>query len=476
MEKNNRLSVLSGQAPSALNAREQEYLKDKWQLNIVGITPPPYIRVKQISFNRISQSWLRQVAKCFIRLHLTHKAYYTLQQYLRSIGHFSRFLGSEYPEIQPHQITRSVMLKFIEHIHCLDQNNEAKNKVITHIKILITQATDEGWEDFTKEKIMYRQDRLPVKRAIPRHIPPLVIDQLDQHIHKLSGPIRRATLLLQHTGRRVGEICALKRDCLMQDNDGDYLLRYYEFKMKKEELIPINKTTLQAIKDQEQWLLSNDNFNKNKHLFPCKKDLGPINPSEIRDALNMLVVVANITGPNGEHWWFQPHQFRHTVGTNMINSGTPVHIVQRYLGHASPEMTMNYAHIQDSTMKDEYLKYQGKLVNHQGDLVKPMPSSNLPQELKWLKANILAQALPNGYCALPIQQGGCPHANACLSCSHFRTSTYFMPQHKQQQKEFKQIIGLAKEQGWARQAEMNTKQLQNLDKIVSRLEDQKIGK
>lgn len=36
---------------------------------------------------------------------------------------------------------------------------------------------------------------------------------------------------------------------------------------------------------------------------------------------------------------FQTHQFRHTVGTRMINLSVPVHIIQRYLGHDSPEMT-----------------------------------------------------------------------------------------------------------------------------------------
>jgi integrase len=33
----------------------------------------------------------------------------------------------------------------------------------------------------------------------------------------------------------------------------------------------------------------------------------------------------------------------------MINNGVPQHIVQRYLGHESPQMTAVYAHIHDST-------------------------------------------------------------------------------------------------------------------------------
>jgi integrase/recombinase XerD len=154
----------------------------------------------------------------------------------------------------------------------------------------------------------------------------------------------------------------------------------------------------------------------------------------------------------------------------MINSGTPVHIVQRYLGHASPEMTMSYAHIHDSTMKEEYLKYQGKLVNHKGASINVACTKDLPEELKWLKANVLAQALPNGYCALPTQQGGCPHANACLSCTSFRTSGNFIPQHKQQLAELEKITKVAKEHGRTRQVEMNSTALNNLKKILVTLE------
>ena len=44
----------------------------------------------------------------------------------------------------------------------------------------------------------------------------------------------------------------------------------------------------------------------------------------------------DICDSSGKQWNFQSNQFRHTVGTQMINNGVPQHIVQRYLGHESP--------------------------------------------------------------------------------------------------------------------------------------------
>ena len=37
------------------------------------------------------------------------------------------------------------------------------------------------------------------------------------------------------------------------------------------------------------------------------------------------------------------HRLRHTRATTLLNAGAPIHVVQRYLGHRSPEMTMRYA-------------------------------------------------------------------------------------------------------------------------------------
>jgi len=59
----------------------------------------------------------------------------------------------------------------------------------------------------------------------------------------------------------------------------------------------------------------------------------------------------NITDSLGKRWNFQTHQFRHTVETRMVNSGVPMHIIQRYLGHESPAMTQVYAHIHGKKKK-----------------------------------------------------------------------------------------------------------------------------
>lgn len=162
----------------------------------------------------------------------------------------------------------------------------------------------------------------------------------------------------------------------------------------------------------------------------------------------------------------------------MINNGVPQHIVQRYLGHESPTMTSTYAHILDKTLKQEFAKFQGKMVDINGDIYGVEEVANSLSEgsdadsldAQWLKKNIAVQTLPNGLCSLPVVQGSCPHANACLTCPSFRTDHRYLPQHKDQLQRTEEIIATCASKGWTRQLEMNEKIKQSLVNIIEPLE------
>lgn len=89
----------------------------------------------------------------------------------------------------------------------------------------------------------------------------------------------------------------------------------------------------------------------------------------------------------------------------------------------------------------------------------------------WAKQRIgrATQALPNGFCGLPVQKS-CPHANACLTCPMFITTPEFLPQHRQQRNEVHQIISAAQARGHSRLVEMNQQVSDNLDVIITALE------
>ena len=138
-------------------------------------------------------------------------------------------------------------------------------------------------------------------------------------------------------------------------------------------------------------------------------------------------------------------------------------------------MTMNYAHIHDSTLKKTFMEMKtGVVVNVEGHIIRDLEGIDedtllVDEELEWFKRVIQAQSLPNGYCALPIGDE-CPHANACLQCHSFRTNASFLPILTRQQKETEMLIRKSDSRGWERHSNMNKKVLENLNKIILTLQ------
>lgn len=229
------------------------------------------------------------------------------------------------------------------------------------------------------------------------------------------------TLVIQECGLRISELCQLSLDCLKEDAKGGWFIQFMRWKMKFETTLPISIELAQVIKEQQ--------------------------------------------------WNFQTHQFRHTVGTRMINNDVQQHIVQRYLGHDSSQMTSVYAHIHDATLRKQIDKYlDTKVVNINGEVIESITSElDTDSKLQWMKKKVLAETLPNGYCGLPAQLT-CSKGNACLTCSDFRTTVEFLDQHKQQLERTNQVLEVVQANGWERQIQVNQDVKTSLEKIITTLE------
>ena len=132
-------------------------------------------------------------------------------------------------------------------------------------------------------------------------------------------------------------------------------------------------------------------------------------------------------------------------------------------------MTGHYARLSDKTVRDHWEKARN--VNAAGQPVQVSRGGPLG-DAAWAKQQLsrATQALPNGYCQLPLIRT-CPHANSCLTCPMFVTTAEFLPQHHAQRQQTLQIITAAEAAGHARVAEMNQQVAVNLDKIITALED-----
>ena len=132
--------------------------------------------------------------------------------------------------------------------------------------------------------------------------------------------------------------------------------------------------------------------------------------------LTQLAAALQVTDATGALVDFQrTHRMRHTKATDLLNAGVPIHVVQRYMGHVSPEMTMHYAKTLAETHEAEFLRF-AKL-RRDGRPLEMDPAD--VYELVQLDRHT-DRILPNGVCLLPPPKR-CDRGNACLTCDHFAT-------------------------------------------------------
>ena len=140
--------------------------------------------------------------------------------------------------------------------------------------------------------------------------------------------------------------------------------------------------------------------------------------------------------------------------------------MRRLLDHDSHAMTAHDARLSDTTIRQQWEK--ARKVNVAGETL--ATDTGPLADAIWVKNNLARakMALPNGYCALPLQQK-CEFANACLTCPVFVTTPEFLPQHHRQLEQTQALIESADRNGHQRLAEMNRTVERNLLAIINGL-------
>src|SRR5260370_45066 len=100
-------------------------------------------------------------------------------------------------------------------------------------------------------------------------------------------------------------------------------------------------------------------------------------------------------------------------------------------------MTGHYARLHDTTVRRHW--EAARKISITGQAVTLDPDGPLA-EAAWAKQRLgrVTQALPNGFCGLPVQKT-CPHANSCLTCPMFVPTPAFLPRHRARRQQIAQL-------------------------------------
>ena len=150
--------------------------------------------------------------------------------------------------------------------------------------------------------------------------------------------------LLASTGMRVGELVRLNRDDIDFENRECVVFG----KGSKERPVYFDARTKIHLKNYLE--SRNDD---NPALFVSL--LSPYNRLEISGVEVRLRKLGRRLGITKVH----PHKFRRTLATRAIDKGMPIEQVQRLLGHAKIDTTMQYAMVNQNNVKISHRKYIG---------------------------------------------------------------------------------------------------------------------
>jgi len=439
-----------------------------------------------LHFHRITAGWLRRAAQWHgkIALETGLLRWSTLGQRVFALTVFDAFLASRgisEPRLDadPGRV-RHLMLDFLGHVTAsrATRGPTAGQPVsAAHAKTILVNveqfylfmhdnaneaaaAGDPGWRELGAEHAgFYRIRELP---RPGRRDPALdIIDdaamtQIMAGIGMLGDSAAdggledpqamRIMMLQARLGRRINEILMLDADPLLPLAPGPQSagpgaltarLRYQQTKIDgAPDTIPVDDEITAVIRAQQEWAAAWLEAHAAPGARPRYLFLGllfnrnadrPYASGTLHKALTELARRLGIRDSAGRTVDFQrTHRFRHTRATSLLNAGVPVHVVQRYLGHLSPAMTMHYAQTLAETHEAEFLRYR-KITADARDLqASPRDLYDMLQLDKRTD-----RILPNGWCLLPPRQA-CDRGNACLTCGNFTTDATFLPELRAQ--------------------------------------------
>ncbi len=457
---------------------EIEYPRDVWRLHkLPGITIPagrPCPRAR-LRFDRITQPWLRELAKRWTRLRLASGlSIGAARGGVDALTCFSTFLTLAGVDTLA-DVGRPLLERYLAHVASQPGGPGMKKTRIGGLNLFFQAIRQNGWDDtLPGTAAFYPGDIPPVPEQVDRRLAEYVMAQIEApaSLDRWPSPAGRLiTLILTRCGLRISSALALGFDCLLHDGQGAPYLRYFNTKMRREAAVPIDEELEAAIRDQQRRVL--DQWpDGTTCLFPRPRanvsgNL-PLADSSYRRMLGRWLATCEIRDEHGRPVHLTPHQWRHTFACRLINRDVPQEVVRVLLDHDSHRMTSHYAKITDQTVRRHW--EQATKVNINGERVTLDPAARSARPSGPRPGTAWPpRPCPTATAACPIQKS-CPHANACLTCPVFLSGPEFLPELREQRHRTLTLIEVSAGKGQTRVAEMNQQVLTNLDQMIGEID------
>jgi integrase len=355
---------------------EEELAKDVWDMRRLL---PEYPRHRGanafiVDFTCLPNLRVRAQVKQYFRSRLLHWKAGTFRSTLTVLRHPLRCLP---PEGDLASLTRAQVEGMLASLAQCSRNTAQKGLYALRA-MLEYMSTSPTWSGPRPERMLIWTEDIPATpKPLPRPVPPDVLEQLEDLLHQAVMAMEAGTpppllcardwdaiLILRRTGMRFEDLAHLKapdhlghHGCLMQDSEGYWWIRIEATytKMGREHRIPTKESdgVIAAIRRQQARVRSLPNHFREHYLFRTQRGL--LSCAALSTSLKKL---APSLLHAGQPYAITPHQFRHSLATDMIEQGVDIYTVKEFLGHRSLVMTERYVKVYLRSLKTKYDAYR----------------------------------------------------------------------------------------------------------------------
>lgn len=327
------------------------------------------------------------------------------------------------------------------------QSLKGRKSCLDCLKVIIYWCQLHRPNDVPATEIFTGNEYIGVNRKLKiDFIPDDVVAQINEALKKEENPyLKYGIIILQSTGMRIGDLLKLRIDCIKPHLISGYTIEWTQHKGRKNKApMPVRSECVDAIERLIEVTseLRNEADEKDKDTLmiwrvPQGRGKGSVSVITAKtfsqNWFRDFIKYNNIKDANGDYYNLTSHQFRRTLGTDMLSKGTNINVIQQVLGHSDPSVTKRfYADVKDKE-RAEVFKSVGVIGN-----INQIQSSAFDNvsEFEWFKANKDKGAcMCDGYCTKPVVDGKiCDRLlkrQKCYTCSRYITTPEYLEAHKQ---------------------------------------------
>ncbi len=398
--------------------------KDVWSVTELGYSEEEakIQGTRNFYFQGFSLSWLKLLAKLTALASAREKSSLTVTRkrvdYLKQFDVFLESKGYRQPDL----VTDNLLQEFVA------QGNQVHRN--TTIAYAVKLWREEKWIEFNYTPRKY-QKSTPKIETIPEE----VLYQVYKNFDLFPPPLERLFRLQLVLGCRIGELQRMPRQCLKQEGEQWFILRWIE-KRKHWRFYQIHSLVAELVRGQQKFLDSQFGCNSDFDKLFCKTSTAnkdgarqgkrfEIDPIYLPELLASTIInpwlksfreKADLKDKHGNRFYLKSHQFRRTKASIMAYCETEDEYIAVVLGHGSLDQLPHYR--QRSMEKLEKDASAKGYVDMYGGVTSFKPRKRRYEKL----AELLKVSTPLGECHRAIMLGDCQYRYACLSCDHHRVT------------------------------------------------------